>query len=75
MDEEAWKTIRRAMIQAQLAIAAYVGPNGPDARTTISRLLKVLDSTGLLEALAETEEFYPAARTSSSGTSQMGGGA
>jgi hypothetical protein len=51
---EAWKTIRNAVLQAQTALAAYAEPNGPDAKTTISEVLKALDSPKLLRAMAET---------------------
>jgi hypothetical protein len=51
---EACKVIRNAVIQAQGHLAAHVRPGGPDAKATVSELLRVLDHRQLLEALAET---------------------
>jgi hypothetical protein len=51
---EACKVIRNAVIEAQGRLDAYVRPGGPDAKATISELLRVLDNRKLLEVLAET---------------------
>jgi hypothetical protein len=45
----ACKTIRNVVVEAQKALAAYAEPYGPDAKTTISSVLKVFDSRELLQ--------------------------
>ena len=59
MNEAACKTIRNAVIEAQMALAAYIELGGPDASTTISAVIKALDSPELLRALRETLDQPP----------------
>jgi hypothetical protein len=59
MNEAACETIRNAVIEAQMALAAYIELGGPDASTTISAVIKALDTPELLRALRETADQLP----------------
>lgn len=48
--------VRKALVEAQKILAAYIEPGRRDAEETVSRLITMLDDEDLVRALREKRE-------------------